>query len=312
MKEFSKKFIILIIGIVLGALLLNYINSKPLVSQPAESNENLQINNVRSKLQHLTDSEIKDYLKLKTDREKFLKANDILAKIMVIFLADLGLRINSNDIEKIETLSNDYVLDNTVSDLKERIPVPEKQSLVSSNKNSLMAVVPSNENITQDWKKVEKKISEINSDSEIDDFLKKVEIKEFFKEISSAQRAGRRTLGLMRGVFTGTLEYFDKETEAADVFLELDGYWEKGKIQGSNKLILSRHGEPFSNSSGEGDLENYKKITGARDAHFIELGGRSGFLQLYFNSDSSAFGNYYQQKSVNQFELAGRVRLQKR
>ena len=49
---------------------------------------------VRRKLGALTDTDIEDYLKLKSNEAKFAKAEEILGKAILIYLADLGLRVS--------------------------------------------------------------------------------------------------------------------------------------------------------------------------------------------------------------------------
>jgi hypothetical protein len=45
----------------------------------------------RSNFKNLTNAELEDYLKLKDQREKYEKADELLSKMMLLFLADLGL-----------------------------------------------------------------------------------------------------------------------------------------------------------------------------------------------------------------------------
>lgn len=53
----------------------------------------------KSKLQKLTENELDEYLKLKSLEEKYKKADEILGKAIMIFLADLGLRISDDKVE---------------------------------------------------------------------------------------------------------------------------------------------------------------------------------------------------------------------
>ena len=59
-------------------------------------------NDLHRKLKELHDIDIQEYLSLKEQKAQFIKANEILGKMMTIFLADLGLRVGSSEIQKIK------------------------------------------------------------------------------------------------------------------------------------------------------------------------------------------------------------------
>ncbi|MCO4795306.1 MAG: hypothetical protein KC493_16425 [Bacteriovoracaceae bacterium] len=50
----------------------------------------------QEKMKKMTSIDIEDYVSLKNQKEKYLKADELLGKVMLIFLADLGLHLNKN------------------------------------------------------------------------------------------------------------------------------------------------------------------------------------------------------------------------
>lgn len=278
--------------------------------------ENKKFEELKDKFQQIHDDDFQDYLSLREHREKYLKANEILGKIMVLFLAELGLRISNDDIVKMKEVLE--------------IPLTESDFAVAKNGDASVSAAPecgfSNRGAggtaggqssaiaenqdPQEWKKFEQSLTNPKSESEIKDFLKKVAIKDLFSEIKSAKNAPLATLEKMLGIFEGTLVYNNQEEEPAEVYLELEAESKDGKIEGTFKTILSRHGDVFSNSTSNGSPDLVKKIEGSDKAIFYELGGKMGYFQLYFiNGGKNLIGNFYHEKGMAEFEKKGEVRL---
>lgn len=62
-----------------------------------------KLEGIRHEFSELSNDELKDYLNLKDQKMKYDKANEILAKIMQIFIADLGLHSAENQVCKINS-----------------------------------------------------------------------------------------------------------------------------------------------------------------------------------------------------------------
>ena len=88
----------LIIGMIVGGA---FFSKSPLEKASVvslKSEEPARFEELQSKIQEIHDVDIQEYLKLKEQKAQFLKANDILSKMMMIFLADLGLRMSSKEL----------------------------------------------------------------------------------------------------------------------------------------------------------------------------------------------------------------------
>ncbi len=284
---------------------------------PVVVESHLKLQRAKEKLQNLFDIDIQEYHQLKTMEAKYRKANDILAQIMTIFLADLGLRVSHADIEKISTSEVDT---GSPPASNEACPKPTKvrqcPSLteMATQAGQKLSPLSAGSKRPREWVQKETLLSEVKSDQDEQEFLKDVEIPDFFFEVANAKEAGLETYQSFRGIFEGRLEYSEPEKNPpAQVYLELDAQFEDGKIVGQKIMKLSRNGEVFSNSTGNGHITDFKKPQGSGQAIFVDLGGKSGFFQLYFvNGGNTLIGNYYRQTSVSKFRIAGTARLQRR
>ena len=102
MKIFKNNIIVFLIGMLIP-MILGYVYQVPGLNLKAsnvlsQETDHSEVREAKSKLQNLYDVDVQEYQRLKNLEAKYSKANDILAKMMTIFLADLGLRISKNDI----------------------------------------------------------------------------------------------------------------------------------------------------------------------------------------------------------------------
>lgn len=108
---------------------------------------------------------------------------------------------------------------------------------------------------------------------------------------------------------------FDKDkNEKWDVEMSLHGeLQENGVIHGQNAIKLSKNGEVFSNSSGNGKIESYKALKGHPNAVIVEVGGRNSYFQIFRAGSLNRFiGNYYRESGVGIFHRVGKVYLERR
>lgn len=276
----------------------------------------VDVSELQEKIQNIHDVDMQEYLQLKDQKAQFLKANEILGKMMTIFLADLGLRVSSQDLKSLKEmpLGSEALASGTCevptkdSESAEEVVRSTKESFApTENQSSAPQSKPTN-----NWKEKEKRIANVTTDTEIESFLKDVVIEDFFSAIKGSGSVRRRDLSNLNGVFEGVLTY-DSNEQPAEVYMELGGVFRRGQVRGSSKIILSRNGKPFSNSNSNGDINGYKKANANSPAIFVELGGKSGYFQLYFvRSNSVLVGNYYKQQGMDEFVKTGTVTLYKR
>lgn len=285
-------------------------------STPDKPNQ-VNLSELQEKIQNIHDVDMQEYLQLKDQKAQFLKANEILGKMMTIFLADLGLRVSSQDLKSLKEmpLGSEALASGTCE-----VPMKDSESaeeVVRSTKESFaptgnQSTAPQSKP-TNNWKQKEKSISNVTTDTEIENFLKDVVIEDFFSAIKGSGSVRRRDLNNLNGVFEGVLTYDSSSEQPAEVYMEMGGVFRRGQVRGSCKIILSRNGKPFNNSNSNGNIDNYKKSSPDSPAIFVDLGGRSGYFQLYFvRSNSVLVGNYYKQQGMDEFVKTGTVTLYKR
>src|SRR4051812_35867240 len=88
-------FIIGIVCLALGALLGNLILQRPATQLDGHEAQS----ELKEKLQTLTDNDITEYYRLKNLEDKYKKADEILGKIVTLFLADLGIRVSKTTLK---------------------------------------------------------------------------------------------------------------------------------------------------------------------------------------------------------------------
>jgi len=95
MKKLAQYILITAFFLYCGAYGFHWmVEPKLAVQAPANiecSNSDPRLEDAKRKFEALAQVDYEDYLKLKTDAEKYKKADEILGKIMAVFIADLGI-----------------------------------------------------------------------------------------------------------------------------------------------------------------------------------------------------------------------------
>lgn len=301
-----------------GALIQKFVFQKTLSQQETESegSESPSLKELEDKIYTLYRTELQDYRKLKTMKEKYETANDILAKIMVIFLADLGLRVSQSEIQ--QTFSplaenSDYQANN------KNCPPPTTcakcPTLKEMAKDEGMQMVPQNYKVQgstkeKKWVKNEEELGKIKNEGDIQEFLKSVAIDNLFEELPNFKTADNNFTKSMEGVFEGSIEFDNPEEQAHQIYLKFENIvTEDTGVRGDYIIKLSKNGEPYSNSNGGGIIQSFKFSSASKKVIFLELGGRTGYFQLYLMNDGSFIGNFYRQQEVAEFNKIGTVKL---
>ena len=155
-RTFSLSLLaVFILGFAAGYFARTQNQKFVLVTQPVTPQEVLATN----KLQALTDKEIAEYYELKNDAEKLNKADEILAKMMTIFLHDLGIRISRKTLDESSKALNKNPEDSAIGQLDPNTPqspfqIESSEKLASAN-----------------WTQAEKLRHEIKNEKETADFF---------------------------------------------------------------------------------------------------------------------------------------------
>ncbi len=258
----------------------------------------------RDKMQALASSDLEEYYRLKTAEEKYQKADEILGKIMQIFLADLALHVSG---EAQEAAKVKFVSETPSAQAPSPSPVPAFLSHPAEKESE--PVVASN------WKQSEDKLLATRNERDIETALKEVRISNLDGELKNTSRFMNKTglLNTLNGKFGGTARVTVKEkTRDWDIFMELAGSILNNELNGKVKIQLIENGKPFSTTSGNGGLGQFREFSKA-DSKTLLVRAGSEYFQLYHLKDlNQLVGNVYHQESDDDpYEYIGTITLRR-
>jgi hypothetical protein len=281
-------------GLVLGSICSLYYQKSRIISESKNCEERLsdsenKLTDLKTKMDQLASVDMKEYQELKDEKEKYKKADEILGKVFLLFLADLGLKSGSPKAN---------IADRAI----------DKNKIETSPSPSLVPVTPQALDILSKEKIGEASIDYDSSPQKLIKFLEKHRLdkpKEIFKLTDYAttlNSAGKKIMGHYEGV----LYRSDKTTE--DIVLEINFTFSKGKLEGTYSAQMIKNGNPGSTSTGNGDNQSIKNVPGKDNEIIIEMGGRESFAHLvYFSSGDYFLGDFYNNKN----EIVGLIKLRK-
>lgn len=298
--------IILVLSSFYGGF--KYSQAPSIVATDATSEEmyKTKYENLQRQIQKIHAVDFEEYMSLKEQKEKYLKADEILGKIFLIFLAEAGLKLSQKDLQHVKNAA----IGKTA--LPEE-PIAQKEDFEDSKKSAALPKPV----VKPEWIKYEKNLKAVNSAKDNEEQLKEVEIKDLFSALKNSKSMGMDMAQKISGVFEGTVN-LDKDQEVwlMEMDLEVQSMGPKGEIQGQHKVSFAEPGkDPFSTSNGGWDAGTFLVPEGDSQAFFMKIRakGREGYLQLYFvDGYRKLVGNYYDPVSLDQFKKAGTVLLSKK
>lgn len=257
------------------------------------------LSELQQKIKVISEVDLAEYHQLKDRRLQAEKAEEILAKILQIFIADLGLRMAQADlgpsVKPIET-----------TDDRDRTDVPNENARIDKRENSAKAPAPPPTEI--DWKQLEERLPHIASTRDQDAFLKTVAQENFFPTVRGAKPASRAQLQVLAGTHKGQLVFLDKGRKSKDFELQIEFGPDLDKAVGNYSIIISQDGKPESHTRGSGDFSHF--LTTGASAAIIIRSSPNSYIQLYYASSlGQFFGNSYNQDSIDKYVLEGHVYL---
>ena len=262
--------------------------------------ENTQDINAKNKLQALTDEQITEYYTLKNDTERLKKADEILAKMMTIFLHDLGLRI-SRQMQEDSTAALSRTPEPQNYKAAETAPPPQASpppEVAKTNLNTL--------------RKIESTRHDIINESDKANFLEQTKIQNFDDALKSAKSYSNRTgtLVALQGQFLGIATVtIAKKIRAWGVDLFLDGNVNGNNFNGTAHIKISENGKVFSNSRDRGSLRSFKELNNS-DALLIRASPTVYFQMYLLKGHDSMIGNVYQRNTEDEpYQRIGTVQL---
>jgi hypothetical protein len=254
------------------------------LNQKIESLEK-QIEHLKAKTQSIADNDLTKYLNTQDADQKLKQANEIFSKIMLLFLADLGLHLN-----------------NQVKELTEKPPKLNEEKKFDKD------LIPAKASSKVVRDEEEKEAPEL-SNFEGHDFekpplyrqAKKFILTEPRKKFYESKYDNKmdRKFQRIQGTFTGRLTFFEGKNKGRtdEVKLEIDfkrkGNRKKIGVAGTSLVELSKHGEPYSVNRGRGDNRVVKSNSNDPKSIYIEVEQNAFFQVQWKNNGNTLYGNYY-------------------
>ncbi|MBK9039530.1 MAG: hypothetical protein IPL83_10255 [Bdellovibrionales bacterium] len=312
-------FALISMAFVFGYYLGSYGNHRDRIGRPSSLEAETEASLVQEKMRALSrvtdqfvkfsESDISDYLKLKSEKDRYYKAEEILGKIMLLFLVDLGIKTSGEQMVFAQSVSQGRKRKDMVApvDLIESDEVAPN-SLESTSFQSANQLKSSSE--AKSILEAEKQLNELRSESEIETFLKSVSLGNLFDSLKNAHEIDSEQIRELRGTFSGELVFDSPGQEKWDVRLVFSGRKESGTLVGKSKVELAKNGKIFSSSRSNGNLSNLKSLPNGQRGVLIEILGGEGFFQLYSVPQlQKLIGLYYRRENPGSYRRAGSLIL---
>lgn len=257
-----------------------------------------QLDQAKTNLMQISQNEYLQYTQIKDLKEKYEKADELLGKVMLLFLADVGFRMQKSE-PPVEAAC---------------VPAPNVMATTSTDKfsqNSNLSVnspstTLSNSELLRNKSAV---VRNLNSKEKIQQFLSDNLIDNPKKEFADFNALTQQQILLLEGVYSGAINFFDTKRPPHTIFWNL--FPEKA---GEGRYELRIEGDGSNNvTSGKGQFKNISTLSSDRDAFIIEACGDSCYMQLYYNAPfNQFFGSYYEKKGNDRkFARTGLITLRK-
>lgn len=265
---------------------------------------------LKGKFKLLSDNEIENYISERDQDLKTSKADEVLTKLLKLFLIDVGLRLESqaNRLEQSKLTTPKNTISNNVTP-----PVAIAPKCTYSKKACEDKYGPFKQLVkVVDWKKQEVALSGVRSENRIEPFLEDVKVDNLFDYLKNSYKPKRNAYFRFRGLFTGDVIFDNPKQSTLKMEFELkdDLVFKKGEYYGTYRIQLFRDGKSVSNSNGDGRL-TFLKSYNEKSKGFIIQTGRL-YFHLYFGpSRRFMFGNVYERKNVSSYLKVAKVILNK-
>ena len=283
----------------------------PVAYEPGEADQKLE--SLKSKFVKLSEEDYAEYLQIKDQRARYQKADEILGKIILLFLADLGVRVSQDQMKFAKEGSAPLgAVEPNSRPLKNRQDGRRRKKAATASEGSVAKPQPNLPSKGLD--KIlasEKKLENVYSDEEVEEILKQVTLDNFFDHLRSSANMSVSQVERLSGMFAGKVHFDDSSKTSWDAKIIFSGRLEQGGLKGSAKVELSKDGKTFSNSRSKGNLgKNFKSLPGGSQGIIVEANGGDGYFQLYAPPRlNSLVGLYYHRQRIGEFKRTAVVTL---
>lgn len=260
------------------------------ISATPTSSQNLD------RLQAFAAADLENYFRLKTNEEKFKKADELLAKMVTILMADLGLRMSNGAIVTVAPAPPSVNANDGTKPTASRV-APFKKEIGSPSGHTLS-------------------IEDVRTPSEIEEFLKSADPKSFNEQIANAPGFSNKNgvLANYDGRFAGTARVtYDEKPMTWELALTFHGKMVDRRLQGQYRLTMASSGKEFSNGSSNGALDgNVRELPYDPLAVVIEASPDTVLQTYYVKRTDSIIANIMRRpKNGATYAIIGIVELRR-
>lgn len=253
---------------------------------------------LHQKFQRISEVDVDEYLRLKDQKEKYEKADEILAKILLIMLHDLGVRTSGPQIDQLKT-----------SQTAPPAPPTPTQAVSSITPTPTQAAQAKTQTAQYDVSK----LNSVTRQSEVTDFLKSAEMPDFSSTLQGGSALNQAQLDLLNGRFTGVAIFDDPDRAPWQVEIMFFARTGRNSLRGRHSIRLSRNGRQFSHTRGEIKDDSY--VSPSTDSVSVIIDAYAGsayFHVFYFPRMNAFYGNVYTKEGgAGSFKRTGTVHLTK-
>lgn len=279
-------------------------------SIPQNSNLEEVKNKISTDLVALTQKDFEEYQTLKSLEERYQKADEILGKIVTVFLADLGVKLafKATSADTLEGSCN-ISTSPTVATAQASSPLPSEPTPASAP-----PIAPAKQ--VNEWIVHEKSLLEVRDERQAFEDLKKMEIKDLFSSLRQSSAVSTKNSEFILGVYSGEITFFDRKKHKSDWLMSWDVRLRNPNKEDAFALIIltnKDNGKVISRSqTSSGPLRDYVTVPGSK-ALIVNIRADAAYIQIYpLNGNTQIWvGNVYEQTKLGEYAMVGQVRLTK-
>lgn len=283
------------LGVFLDEKLLHEMTTEEPPNKPAASSQQTTCEDsaqaLKDKFKDISEAEIKAYLQTQDANEKLKKADELLGKMMQVFVADLGLHLSQDDMKKFGQLPE---------------PTPPRPSPKEAAPELPTAQAMRPQNLNPSVRRLRVEILNANSEEQMQKITKEFANQDFSKSLQNSTNLTPDEIQNLNGSFEGTISWLDPQKKPWRATMSFNGQQRDSQVKGKAQVIFfDDRGKQTSNSTSSGDLS--KGFSQFSDSILIECGNQ--YLQLIYFPQANEFrGNLYENVK-GQYQLTANIIL---
>lgn len=291
------------VAFAIGFLTSRYVSNSKTKGGDGDSSiqQCADLNDAKANLISISKNEYLEYTQIKDLKQKYEKADELLGKIMLLFLADVGFRLQKSGVVEPIVASNPAVVP------EPPIAQPTKPSVDTIPTAAVTSNAPAESALAGKGSA----IRNLQNEKQIDDVLNKALIENPKIENAKGNSPTLAQRRLLEGKYIGAIKFLDSKRAGANIVWDLTPDYAKPEFAGTFNLSIQGSGIN-SEGNSRGTLDSIVSLAEDKDGFLVTSCGGNCYLQLYYNRPADQFyGNFYESKDSKNFSRSGNVELRK-